>query len=81
MREKISEVAIFKQIPTFGTPNILISISATNPTYILHTMPEDIHERMRALIAQHGNALTALVTLWQQPEAQQNVVYREVLEM
>ncbi len=52
-----------------GTPKILISISATNPTYILHTMPEDIQEHMLALITQHDNALTALVALWQQPEA------------
>jgi hypothetical protein len=37
-----------------ATPKILISILATNPTYILHTMPEDIQERMRALIAQQG---------------------------
>ncbi len=57
-----------------GTPKILISISATNPTYILHTMLEDIQERMRALIMQHGNALAALEALWQQPKAEQNVV-------
>jgi hypothetical protein len=44
-------------------PKILISILATNLTYILHTMPEDIQERMRALIAQHGSALIALVAL------------------
>ncbi len=62
-------------------PKILISISATNLTYILHTMPKDIQERMHALIAQHDSALAALATLWQQPEAQGNVVYREVLEM
>jgi len=36
-------------------PKFLISISATNPTYILHTMPENIQERMHALIAQHGS--------------------------
>jgi hypothetical protein len=35
-------------------------------------MPEDIQERMRALIAQHGSALAALATLRQQLEAQQN---------
>ncbi len=35
-------------------------------------MPEDIQERMRALIVQHGSALAALTALWQQPEAQQN---------
>ena len=64
-----------------GTPKILISISATNPTYILHTMPEDIQEHMCALIMQHGSALAALAALRQQPEAQRNVVYREVLEM
>jgi Zn-finger domain-containing protein len=44
-------------------------------------MPENIQERMRALIVQHDNALAALAALWQQPEAQQNVVYGEVLEM
>jgi hypothetical protein len=64
-----------------GAPQILISISATNPTYILHTMPEDIQERMHAFIVQHGSALATLVALWQQPEAERNVVYREVLEM
>ncbi len=48
--------------PALGgaTPKILISISATNPTYIIHTMPKDIQERMHALIAQHGSALVAL---------------------
>jgi hypothetical protein len=39
---------------------ILISISAINPTYILHTMPENIQEHMRAFIAQHGSVLAAL---------------------
>jgi hypothetical protein len=29
-------------------------------------MPEDIQERMRALIAQHGSALAVLATLQQQ---------------
>ncbi len=52
-----------------GTPKILISISATNPTYIFHTMPEDIQEHMHALIAQHDNVLVALTTLWQQSKA------------
>ncbi len=33
-------------------------ILVTNPTYSLHTMPEDIQECMRALITQHGSALT-----------------------
>jgi len=47
-----------------ATPKILISISATNPTYILHTMPKDIQEHMCALIAQHDSALTALVAFW-----------------
>jgi hypothetical protein len=28
-------------------------------------MPEDIQERMRALIAQHGSVLAALAALWQ----------------
>jgi hypothetical protein len=31
--------------PEGAAPKILISISATNPTYILHTMPENIQER------------------------------------
>ncbi len=44
-------------------------------------MLEAIQEHMRGLIAQHGSALAALTTLRQQPEAQRNVVYREVLEM
>ncbi len=44
-------------------PKILISISTTNPTYILHTMPEDIEEHMHAFIAQHGSALAALAAL------------------
>jgi hypothetical protein len=50
-------------------PKILISISTTNPTYIFHTMPENIQEHMRALIVQHGSALAALVALRQQLEA------------
>jgi hypothetical protein len=52
-----------------GTPKILISISITNPTYILHTMPENIQERMRAFIAQHGSGLATLAILHQQLEA------------
>jgi hypothetical protein len=51
-------------------PKILISISATNPIYILHIMLENIQERMCALIAQHGSALAPLAALRQQPEAQ-----------
>jgi len=43
----------------------VISISATNPTHIFHTIPQDIQEHIRALIAQHGNALAALAALWQ----------------
>jgi len=35
-------------------------------------MLEDIQERMRALIAQHGSALAALTALRQHLEAQQN---------
>ncbi len=35
-------------------------------------MPKNIQEHMRALVAQHGSALEALVALRQQPEAQQN---------
>jgi hypothetical protein len=46
--------------PRWGTPKILISISTTNPTYILHIMPEDIQEHMCALIAHHGSAFAAL---------------------
>jgi hypothetical protein len=52
-------------VPRGGTPKILISKSATNPTYIFHTMPEDIQERMRALIAQHGGVLATLVAFRQ----------------
>jgi len=50
---------------------ILISISATNLTYILHNA-RNIQERMHALIAQHGSALAALAALQQHLEAQQN---------
>jgi hypothetical protein len=46
-------------------PKILISISATNPTYIFHTMLEDIQEHMHALIPQHNNVLAVLVALRQ----------------
>jgi uncharacterized membrane protein YidH (DUF202 family) len=35
-------------------------------------MPEDIQERMRALIALHGIALVALAALRWHPKAQQN---------
>jgi hypothetical protein len=35
-------------------------------------MLEDIQERMRALIAQHGNVLAALTALRQHLEAQRN---------
>jgi hypothetical protein len=41
-------------------PKILISI--INPTYILHTMPEDIQESMCAFI---GNDLATLAALRQ----------------
>jgi hypothetical protein len=52
--------------PGGGHPqNFDINIS-NKPTYILHTMLEDIKKRMCALIAQHGSALAALR---QQPEA------------
>jgi hypothetical protein len=44
-------------------PKILILISVTNPTYILHTMAKDIQERTRAFIMQHGSVLAALVAL------------------
>jgi hypothetical protein len=53
-------------------PKILISISSINPTYILHTLLEDIQECMRALIVHHGNVLVVLVGFWQQLKAQQN---------
>jgi hypothetical protein len=35
-------------------------------------MPEDIQERMRALITQHGSALVAFTVLRQHLEAQRN---------
>jgi hypothetical protein len=35
---------------------------------------------MHALIAQHGNVLAALATLWQQPKAQQNDEQTNFLE-
>jgi hypothetical protein len=35
-------------------------------------MPEDIQERTRALIAQHGSALATLTALQQHLEAQRN---------
>jgi hypothetical protein len=35
-------------------------------------MPADIQEHMRALIAQHGNALATLAALRQHLKAQQN---------
>jgi hypothetical protein len=43
-------------------------------------MPENIQEHMHAFIAQHGSALVALVTLRQQPEAQQNDKQTDSLE-
>jgi hypothetical protein len=43
-------------------------------------MPEDIQERMRALIAQHDSVLVALAALWQYPEAQQNDEQTDSLE-
>jgi hypothetical protein len=43
-------------------------------------MPEDIQERMRALIAQHGSTLAALTTLWQHLEAQRNDEQTDFLE-
>jgi hypothetical protein len=50
-------------------PKILILLSVTNPTYILHTMPENIQEHIHALIAKHGNVFATLVALRQQPKA------------
>jgi hypothetical protein len=35
-------------------------------------MPEDIQERICALIAQHGSALATLTAFWQHLEAQRN---------
>ncbi len=67
--------------PRGGTPKILISILATNPTYIFHTMLENIQKHMCALIVQHGSALATLAALQQQPKVERNVVYKEVLEM
>ncbi len=52
-----------------GHPQDFDIKSATNPTYIFHTMLENIQERMRALIAQRDNVLVALTTLWQQSKA------------
>jgi hypothetical protein len=43
-------------------------------------MPENIQERMRALIAQHGSALVALAAFWQHLEVQQNDEQTESLE-
>jgi hypothetical protein len=43
-------------------------------------MPEDIQERMRALIAQHGSALAALTTLRQHLEVQRNDEQTDSLE-
>ncbi len=43
-------------------------------------MPEDIQERMCALIAQHGSALAVLVDLQQQLEAQHNDEQTDSLE-
>jgi hypothetical protein len=43
-------------------------------------MPEDIQERMRALIAQHNSALTTLAALRQHLEAQQNDEQTDSLE-
>jgi hypothetical protein len=55
----------------------LISISTTNPTYILH----NAQRHMRALIAQHGSVLATLVALRQHPEAQQNDEQTDSLEI
>ncbi len=43
-------------------------------------MLEDIQERMRALIAQHGSALAALTALRQHLQAQQNDKQTDSLE-
>jgi hypothetical protein len=43
-------------------------------------MPEDIQERMRALIAQHGSALATLTALQQHLEAQWNDEQTDSLE-
>jgi hypothetical protein len=43
-------------------------------------MPEDIQERMRALIVQHGSALATLTALRHQLEAQRNDEQTNFLE-
>jgi hypothetical protein len=43
-------------------------------------MLENIQERMRALITQHGSALAALAALWQHPKPQQNDKQTDSLE-
>jgi hypothetical protein len=43
-------------------------------------MPEDIQERMHALIAQHGSVLVALAALRQHPKAHQNDEQTDSLE-
>jgi hypothetical protein len=43
-------------------------------------MLEDVQERMRALIVQHGSALVALTALWQHLEAQRNDKQTDFLE-
>jgi hypothetical protein len=55
-----------------GTPKFLLSISAANPTYIPHTMPEDIQECMCAFLVQHGSALAILADAKQNIHASSN---------
>jgi hypothetical protein len=43
-------------------------------------MLENIQERMRALITQHGSVLAALTALWQHLEAQRNDEQTDSLE-
>jgi hypothetical protein len=51
-----------------GTPKILISISATNPTYIFHTMPEDIQKCWGIFVVSGLLPWSAmLVSHWSQP--------------
>jgi hypothetical protein len=53
------------------TPPQDFDININNkPNIYSPQMPEDIRERLRAFIAQHGSVLAALVAFRQHPEAQ-----------
>jgi hypothetical protein len=71
-----------KACPALGgySQDFDINISYKPKIYSLHNAWRH-KEHMSALIAHHGSALAALATVRQQPEAQRNVVYREVLKM